>query len=546
MRPASALLLAVSAALAASCTSILGTFELAGSGGTTATGTGGATSTASTGTTSTGDAGPCVPEDLASLCTGKICSDSVVDGCGTSRRCGSCVTWSWVPHTTDLAQDLRLGGLAVDASGVATVTGRCAGPLDFGDGTAAPCGASAIAVARVGPGSGSHLISRHVWPSPYPAAGYTVALRPTTGQIVFGGKSYSAVDFGQGPMPALTNDQGNTFLVTSGTDLAPTQSRGATDGSDNMVSAVAVAPSGELYVTGGFLASLSFTGCNAVSTKAFPYDGFLAKLDANLGCQWLKSAGSLGEDYVAGVAVAPDGNVVIAGRIGEATTDLLGCTGSQPAGSYVAKISPTAQCMWVKSMPAADAPISSVAVTPAGRVVVVGGFDGDLQLDATHTLHSASNVPTQAQGGEHTYDAFAAVLDANGTVLAAKAFGDELFQLATSVAAAPDGDVVVTGRFWGTIDLGGRPFGNSNPDPHEIGPNANSYCGGFVARFDAGLGHRWSVGFTQQGVIVRPNAVAVGASGAVVVAGDYGGIYDFGNGVTQTAGYSAFTVALDP
>jgi hypothetical protein len=155
-------------------------------------------------------------------------------------------------------------------------------------------------------------------------------------------------------------------------------------------------------------------------------------------------------------------------------------------------------------------------------------------------------VPTQAPGGEPTYDAFLLSLDGDGNVLGAKAFGDTLFQLATSVAAAPDGDVVIAGRFWGSIDLGGKTFTNPNPDPHEDGPNANTNGGGFVARFDGALGHRWSVGFAEKLSAIMPNGVAVGPAGQVVAVGEFWGIYDFGNGVTQNATYSAFAVQLDP
>lgn len=556
MRARSLLLILAGAPLAA-CTTILGTYELVGgassTSASTATGLGGAgtsssttsSASSSTASTGTGGTGPCVPGDLASLCTGKICSDTVTDGCGKQRRCGSCTAWSWVAPNLDINQSVRVLGVAVGADGVATLTGRCSGSIDFGDGQPAACGGGAVHLARVGAGgAASHLVSRRIWASPYPSAGNAVAVNGATGRILFAGVATSAINFGLGALPS--NASGNGFLVAADTTLTPTIARGAVDTADNRAAAVAFAPAGDVYLAGGFEGAISWTGCNAVNTPSFPYDGFIAHFDADLQCQWLKRAGTDDADFLVAVTVAPDGDVVIAGNLGADTSNLLGCTGTQQRGPYVAKLAPGSQCKWVRSLAGADAPLSAMAVTPNGNIVVVGGFDGDLHLDATRTLHSAANVPTQAPSGEPTYDAFVVQLDSGGAVLGGRAFGDELFQLATSVAAAPNGDIVLTGRFWGTVDLGGRPFTNPNADPHKDGPNANTNGGGFVARFDGALGHRWSVGFTAKAVAVFPNGVAIGPSGQVVAAGDFWGMFDFGNGVTQSSAYSAFAVQLDP
>jgi hypothetical protein len=54
------------------------------------------------------------------------------------------------------------------------------------------------------------------------------------------------------------------------------------------------------------------------------------------------------------------------------------------------------------------------------------------------------------------------------------------------------------------------------------------------------------VGFAEKLSAIMPNGVAVGPAGQVVAVGEFWGIYDFGNGVTQNATYSAFAVQLDP
>lgn len=99
----------------------------------------------------------------------------------------------------------------------------------------------------------------------------------------------------------------------------------------------------------------------------------------------------------------------------------------------------------------------------------------------------------------------------------------------TSIATAPNGDLVLVGWFGGTTQLGGAPISSNGID--DI----------WVARYRADGKHVWSIGIGGTGVD-RANAVAVDSAGDVYVAGSYAGPVNFGGG--ERTGSGEFLVKL--
>src|SRR6185295_3708162 len=85
----------------------------------------------------------------------------------------------------------------------------------------------------------------------------------------------------------------------------------------------------------------------------------------------------------------------------------------------------------------------AVASDPAGNLIVVGHFDGTIDL--------GGGVLTSAGG----FDVFVAKLDPAGNHLCSKRWGDGLAQFAGAVAVNASGDVFAGGHFQGTMDIGG-------------------------------------------------------------------------------------------
>jgi hypothetical protein len=102
------------------------------------------------------------------------------------------------------------------------------------------------------------------------------------------------------------------------------------------------------------------------------------------------------------------------------------------------KLDASGNVLWVRPFG------SLVDVDPSGVVFVVGAFSDRLDL--------APGTVLAAAGGT---DAYVAKLDQDGAILYAVAIGGTGDEGATSLAAAPDGSVVVSGEGLGTVKLDG-------------------------------------------------------------------------------------------
>lgn len=99
-----------------------------------------------------------------------------------------------------------------------------------------------------------------------------------------------------------------------------------------------------------------------------------------------------------------------------------------------------------------------------------------------------------------------------------------------AIAAAPNGDIVMTGTFTGTMTLGGPTITSAG------GRNT------WVARYRADGTHLWSIRLGD-GAAIAVKAVAVEGNGDVYVAGNALGSVSFGGGV-RTGTFSGFLVKL--
>jgi hypothetical protein len=110
-------------------------------------------------------------------------------------------------------------------------------------------------------------------------------------------------------------------------------------------------------------------------------------------------------------------------------------------------------------------------------------------------------------------------LNSDGTALWAKRFGGTDGDWAHGLAVDPSGDVVVTGEFWRTTDLGGGPRTSSGAA--DI----------FVAKYSGADGsYRWGKTFGGGGVDRGYSAAVDPQTGNVILTGGFGGAVDFGGG----------------
>lgn len=175
------------------------------------------------------------------------------------------------------------------------------------------------------------------------------------------------------------------------------------------------------------------------------------------------------EDEDAGVVdMALDG----AGGVGGA--DGVGGTGGVGGAGGVGGEADPEWCLDLNQNPAEV--LSLAVLAPEGKLVVAGGFAGNLALPGCEVLRSR----------DAGRDLFIAVLSRGGQCLMARSFtetiegggvGDSVIR---ALRVDSTGSIFVAGSFMGEINLGGTAL------------RAVGAADVFVARFDASLNHRWS------------------------------------------------------
>jgi len=283
--------------------------------------------------------------------------------------------------------------------------------------------------------------------------------------------------------------------------------------------AVAVDASGNVIVAGYIQSTVDFGG--GALTSAGSDDIFVAKFGSEGSHLWSQRFGDGDLQRASALAVDAPGNVVVTGRF-SGTVDFGGGTLTS-AGSddiFVAKFGSDGSHLWSKRFGDGSVQVATaVAVDASGNVVVTGYFSGTVDFGGG-TLTSAG----------YDDDIFVAKFGADGSHLWSQRFGDGDLQRASALAVDAPGNVIVTGAFYGTVDFGGAALTSAG------------YYDIFVARFGSDGGHLWSQRFGDGSSQVS-EAVAVDASGNMIVTGSFGGKVDFGGGALTSAGFPDIFVA---
>jgi hypothetical protein len=304
------------------------------------------------------------------------------------------------------------------------------------------------------------------------------------------------------------------------------------DGQDQAGLGLALDAAGDVFIAGNLRGGIDFGAPTAALTSAGQIDVFLAKLGPTGAPLWAKSFGDAAIQRVLGHPLAADGagGVVLTGvfqgtlAFGGAAAPLVGAGGDD---LFLARFDGAGNALWARGW--GDALVQTaraVAVAPSGRIALVGAFQGTLDFGAGHTLTSA--------GGN---DAFVVVVDAAGTYLWARRFGDAAEQETRALAFDAAGDLWIAGNYQGSIDLGAGVMSASG-----TGTNI------FVALLDAQgntlkAQHYGDGSGTGQSM----RALRVGPSGNLVLGGEFTGSLDFGSGPLTSAGSTdVFLAELTP
>ncbi|WP_437673478.1 hypothetical protein [Sorangium sp. So ce131] len=298
------------------------------------------------------------------------------------------------------------------------------------------------------------------------------------------------------------------------------------DANTQSATSAGVDAQGNLYIGGTFSGTIELGGETLVSIGTA--DVYVASFDPSGAHRWSARFGGSGAETLNSLAVTPEGGVVLGGTFyGSFMFGDKALSSVNALDSFVATLDQDGTPGWAHAIgDTADQTLRSIAVDAAGNIVIAGYFSGALFCSAP----PAPVCPTSAGGT----DIFVRKYDPRGAVLWTRIYGDNTNQFATGVAVDAEGNVLLTGRYNGTLSLGSRQVRNSG-----LGPNL------FIAKLDSGGNSVWLSDYgdtsSQQGT-----GIAAAPSGAVVVTGTYTGSLNFGPAGTLPANdvQTAFVVSL--
>lgn len=350
------------------------------------------------------------------------------------------------------------------------------------------------------------------------------------GNVYTVGQFNGKVDFDPGPGVVELNAGGLSWMFILKLDAAGNLVWvRAVDGSETRGNDIAVDHDGNVYITGTFKSLVDFDpGPNEyeVSSKGST-DVFVLKLDADGGFRWVRNTGNpaMGTEVDAtGVAVNGQGRVHVTGRF-RGTLDFdpgdgelkLTSTGNQFndgfGNAFVWKLKGNGDLDWARAFGTYDGTSGfGVAVDDNNNVYTTGQFIGTGDFDP-----GAGTATLTARGGT---DVFVSKLSPTGAFVWVKALGGTAQEQGVAVATRGS-DVLVTGRFQGTVDF--------DPGAGTFNLTSKGDYDAFVVALNSAGNRLWakSMGGTGDD---EATGVAVDGSGNVYAVGSFQNTVDFDPG----------------
>lgn len=200
--------------------------------------------------------------------------------------------------------------------------------------------------------------------------------------------------------------------------------------SDGEGRGIAVAPSGNVYITGYY----NPTGIGQP-------DAFVAKLDANGGLGWLTPIASSFIDWGNGIALDANEDAYITGLF--SNTAVLGGIPITSVGGldvFLTKVSNSGAVLWAQSMGGTGSDVGNgIALDAGGNILVTGIFEATADFDPGSGVQNLTSA-----GGS---DIFVAKYDPSGGLTWVQSAGGPLNDSGASITTDAGNDIYVTGDF---------------------------------------------------------------------------------------------------
>ncbi|HEV8600748.1 MAG TPA: SBBP repeat-containing protein [Gemmatimonadales bacterium] len=451
------------------------------------------------------------------------------------------------PPTTNAAFAFRFGGpgsdliedVATDPGGAVYVAGTFTATPDFDPGS------GTVALSSLGTTDG--FLAKYsaagalVWVAQVggvAAETVTSLARDSSGNLYLGGGFSGSTDFDPSTgLQVLTSVGGQDGYVakysSTGSLLWARRFGGA--GTDE-VNDLAVDAAGNVYAGGVFSGqadALPIAGPTILAAGSAP-DGFLFSLDAGGAVRWALPIGGLQDDAVSAVVATGAGNLTVAGGFrGSAdfarnsTPFNLAAQGG--ADGFLASYSSSGVLQWAKGiggLSEESVPTGGLALDGQGGTALLGQFSGSADFDPGPGNASKTSISAA--------DLFLARYDANGSFLSVVTLGGQGSILGVRALVDPDGSVLLTGWFTGSLDFDPGTTVTSLASLGQAGATD-----AFVARYSQSGSFAWVTRFGEVTTVGdRSNsgtALGLDPAGNVVVAGRFFGSPDFDPGSSALA-----------
>jgi len=361
-------------------------------------------------------------------------------------------TVQWAVKTVDFSLDYRDGGIAVDSSGNAFVTGLFYTNATFGNTTLFNSGRADVYIAKIS-SSGEWQWAVRAGGSSH-EYGYGIAL-DSSGNIYATGSFEDNATFGNTSL--ISEDDDDIFvakLSNSGSWLWAVKAGGARY---DISKAIAVDSSGNVFITGCFRDTANF-GSTSLTAFAVP-EIFVAKISSSGEWQWAARAsepvsGSSQPREGRGITVDSSGSAFITGYFSEIAT--FGSTTLEEdhdGSQFVAKISSSGIWQWaVKAGDSGYFKHDGIAVDSSGNAFVTGSFSETTIFGSTVLMSSGDR------------DIFVAKISSGGSWQWAVGVGGSQEDEGNGITVDSSGNAFVTGSFYQTVTFDSTTLTSSGKD----------------------------------------------------------------------------------
>jgi hypothetical protein len=287
--------------------------------------------------------------------------------------------------------------------------------------------------------------------------------------------------------------------------------------------AMTVTPSGGVAITGQFSGMVDFGGGILTSSGAAS-DIFIASFDGSGNHIWSKRFGDAAFQVAEGIAADAAGNlVIVANASGSVKFGPATLTSAGADDIAVAKFDPAGAHIWSKLFgDAGQQAVVGVALDASGNIVFTGTTAGGVDFGG-----GAPAFP-------NLKDFYVVKLDPSGGHLFSNQYtGSPNWPDVHEIAVDNQGNVLLTGHFYKTINLGGANL-----------TTADAVSDIFTLKLSPTGAHVWSKQYgdsNQQTEWQIGYGIAADPSGNVLLTGYFGGAIDFGGGVEIFTGDAMFT-----